>query len=92
VVRADGALGNLEPFAERGGEGVAWDSEGNVYIANGQIFVYRASGEPSGRIDIPERPTGLLFGGRDGRTLYVLSHRSLYAARMRHAGARQPGE
>jgi hypothetical protein len=59
-------------------------------VANGQVFVYRASGEPIGRIDVPERPTGLLFGGPDGRTLYVLSHRSLYAARMSHPGALSP--
>jgi sugar lactone lactonase YvrE len=87
VVREDGALDDLQPFAERGGESIAWDSEGNVYVANGQVFVYRASGEPIGRIDVPERPTGLLFGGRDGRTLYILSHRTLYAARMSQAGA-----
>ena len=90
VVGEDGALGDLQPFAERGGESVAWDSGGNVYVANGQVFVYRASGEPIGRIDVPERPTGLLFGGPDGRTLYVLSHRSLYAARTRDPGAMSP--
>ncbi len=83
VVRADGALGDLAPFAERGGESAIADSEGNVYVANGQVFVYRPSGEPIGRIDVPERPTGLLVGGRDLKTLYILSHRSLYAVRMR---------
>ena len=83
AVRADGTLGDLEPFAERGGESVAADGEGNVYFANGQVFVYRPSGEPIGRIDVPERPTGLLFGGRDGKTLFVLTHHSLYATRIR---------
>jgi sugar lactone lactonase YvrE len=90
VVKEDGALGDLQPFAERGGESVAWDSQGNVYVANGQVFVYASSGEPIGRIDVPERPTSLLFGGPDGRTLYVLTHRSLYAARMNHPGAMSP--
>jgi sugar lactone lactonase YvrE len=90
VLRVDGALGNLQPFAERGGESIAWDSQGNVYVANGQVFVYASSGEPIGRIDVPERPTSLLFGGPDGRTLYVLTHRSLYAARMNHPGAMSP--
>jgi hypothetical protein len=83
VVRDDGTLGELEPFAERGGESVVADREENVYVANGQIFVYGPSGEPIGRIGVPERPTGLLFGGRDGKTLYVLTHQSLYAARVR---------
>jgi Pectate lyase superfamily protein/SMP-30/Gluconolactonase/LRE-like region len=82
IVREDGTLGDLERFAERGGESVVADADGNVYIANGQIFVHRATGEPIGRIDVPERPTGLRFGGPDGKTLYVLTHRSLYAARI----------
>jgi sugar lactone lactonase YvrE len=78
VLRDDGTLGDLQPFAERGGESVATDRDGNVYVANGQIFVYRPTGELSGRIDLPERPTGLRFGGADGRTLFVLTHHSLY--------------
>jgi hypothetical protein len=82
VVRDDGTLADLAPFAERGGEGVVADREGNVYVANGQIFVYRSTGEPIGRIDVPERPTGLRFGP-DGRTLYVLTHRSLYGVKTR---------
>jgi len=83
VVRDDGTLGDLARFAERGGEAAVSDPDGNVYIANGQIFVYRESGELTGRIDIPERPIGLRFGGGDGNTLYVLTHRSLYAVRRR---------
>jgi SMP-30/gluconolaconase/LRE-like protein/pectate lyase-like protein len=83
VVRDDGTLGDLAPFAERGGESVTADAKGNVYVANGQIFVYRPTGELSGRIDVPERPTGLRFGGPDGRTLYVLTHHSLYAVKTR---------
>jgi hypothetical protein len=82
VVRDDGTLGELQPFAERGGESVAVGRDGNVYVANGQIFVHRPTGELSGRIDVPERPTGLRFGGPDGRTLYVLTHHSLYAVKM----------
>jgi hypothetical protein len=83
VVRDDGTLGDVESFADRGGESAVADSDGNVYIANGQVFVYRRSGEPIGRIDVPERPTGLAFGGREGKTLYVLTHHSLYAVRVR---------
>ena len=40
TVNADGTLAELKPFADRGGESVATDPEGNVYVANGQIFVY----------------------------------------------------
>ena len=82
VVRDDGTLADLAPFAERGGESVVADRDGNVYVANGQIFVYRPTGEPMGRIDVPERPTGLRFAP-DGRTLYVLTHHSLYGVKTR---------
>ncbi|MEO5822142.1 MAG: glycosyl hydrolase family 28-related protein [Vicinamibacteraceae bacterium] len=83
VVGADGTVWDTQAFAERGGESVVADRQGNVYVANGQIFVYRSTGELSGRIDVPERPTGLRFGGPDGRTLYVLTHHSLYRVQIR---------
>src|SRR5882724_2269016 len=65
TVQTDGTLGDVEPFAERGGESVAADSAGNVYVANGQIFVYNLAGKPIGRIDVPERPIQIVFGGTD---------------------------
>jgi hypothetical protein len=74
-----GALTDLKMFANRGGESVAVDSQGQVFVANGQIFKYAADGRPAGRIDLPERPLQLIFGGPDRRTLFVLTHHSLYA-------------
>ena len=82
VVREDGTLGDLKSFAERGGESVAEDSNGNVYVANGQVYVYDSSGRAIGRMDVPERPTSIVFGGADRRTLFILTHRTLYAARV----------
>ena len=55
--------------------------DGRVYVANGQVFVYDASGRALGRIDVPERPLQLLFGGVDGRTLFILTHHALYSSR-----------
>jgi hypothetical protein len=74
-----GSLINLKPFANRGGEAVVSDPDGRVYVANGQIFVYDSKGQSLGRIDVPERPIGLVFGGEDGRTLYVLSHHAIFS-------------
>ena len=76
-----GAITDLRFFAERGGESVAVDGKGRVFIANGQIFVHAADGRALGRIDVPERPLQLLFGGPDRRTLFVLTHHALYAVR-----------
>ena len=77
-----GVLVNLQPFANRGGESVAEGPDGRVYVANGQVFVYAADGSEVGRIDVPERPLQLLFGGTDGRTLFILTHHSLYATQV----------
>jgi sugar lactone lactonase YvrE len=82
-VNADGSLGNLQLFANRGGESVAADGKGNVYVANGQIFVYDRGGRQIGRIDVPERPIDIVFGGADRRTLFILAHHALFAVRVR---------
>jgi sugar lactone lactonase YvrE len=82
-VNPNGTLGDLRVFADRGGESVATDSHGNVYVANGQIFVYNPSGKQIAEIDVPERPIDLVFGGTDRRTLFILAHHRLYAVKVR---------
>ena len=74
-----GTLTDLKAFANRGGESVAVDGQGRVFVANGQIFQYGPDGKLAGRIDVPERPLQLIFGGEGKRTLFVLTHHSLYA-------------
>jgi hypothetical protein len=86
TVEPDGTLSDLRLFAERGGESVTVDDKGNVYIAAGEIFVYNPSGRLIDTIDVPERPSQLLFGGRDGRTLFVLARSSLYAVQTINKG------
>ncbi|RYE03108.1 MAG: gluconolaconase [Sphingomonadales bacterium] len=82
LLGAGGAVTDLKPFAPRGGESVAAGPDGRVYVANGQVFVYEADGREAGRIDVPERPLQLLFGGASGRTLFILTHHGLYSARL----------
>ena len=83
LVKPDGTLAELQPFAQRGGECVAADAKGNVYVANGQIYVYDAAGKQIGLIEVPERPLDLVFGGADGRTLFILTHHALFSVRVR---------
>jgi len=82
-VKTDGTLEELRPFAQRGGESVAVDEHGNVYVANGQIFVYSPDGKQIAEIDVPERPLQLVFGGPDRRTLFILAHHALFSAHVR---------
>jgi len=86
IVGDDGALSNLRLFAQRGGESVTIDEKGNVYIAAGQVFVYNPAGDLIDTIEIPERPSQLLFGGSDGHTLFILARSSLYAVQTRYRG------
>ncbi len=82
LLGAGGALTDLKTVADRGGESATVDHAGNVYVANGQVFIYGADGRQKGRIDVPERPLQLVFGGADKRTLFILTHHSLYSTRI----------
>ena len=86
TVGEDGTLTNLRPFVDRGGESVAADTEGNVYIATGEIYIYNSAGKLIGEIDVPERPSQLRFGGLDRKTLLIGARSSLYSAQLRVAG------
>jgi hypothetical protein len=86
TVTATGSIADLKLFAETGGESVVQDASGRVYVAAGQILVYSPEGKMLERIDVPERPVDLVFGGADRRTLFILTHHSLYAVRTAAAG------
>jgi sugar lactone lactonase YvrE len=82
LVGQGGAVTDLKPVADRGGESAAVDAAGNVYVAAGQVFVYGADGKQTGRIDVPDRPLQLIIGGADKRTLFILTHHALYSTRI----------
>jgi sugar lactone lactonase YvrE len=86
LVGDDGSLSDLRLFVNQGGEGVATDTEGNVYIAAGDILVYDRTGTLIETIPVPGRPTQVVFGGPDGRTLFLPARDALYAVRTRAAG------
>ena len=66
-------------FADRGGNSVVADADGNVYIAGGNIDVYDPAGKHVGTLETPERATSLAFGGPDRKTLFIGARSSLYA-------------
>ena len=82
TVDAAGTLTDVKLFAEAGGEGLAVDIQGNVYIAAGQIFVYNPAGQRIDTIEVPERPLQIVFGGSDRKTLFVAGRTSLYSVRI----------
>jgi sugar lactone lactonase YvrE len=86
IVAPDGNLTDWKPFVQQGGEGIAVDAAGNVYLADGQIYVYDSSGKQIDTLEVPERPLQLMFGGPDGRTLFIAARTSLYSVRTKVKG------
>lgn len=77
-VAQDGSLSNLKRFARVGEFGSAVDRQGHVYVADGYVYVFDQSGKQIDLIRIPERPTSLVVGGKDGNILYIAARTSLY--------------
>ncbi len=72
-----------------GGDGVAMDSKGNLYITSALgLQVFNPSGELLGIIALPEQPANVKFGGSDLKTLYVTARSSLYTVPMEVTGHR----
>jgi len=82
-VDAQGYLSNLTYFVENGEFSSVPDKNGNVYVADGQVYVFDKDGKQTGVIKIPERPSSLVFGGKDGRTLFVTGRTSLYCTDLK---------
>lgn len=81
-VSRTGELSGLSWFAQRGEFATATDKAGNVYIADGEVYVYDPSGKQTGVIKVLERPTGICFGGPEKTILYITGHHSLYAVKL----------
>jgi len=99
---ADGVPGGqrlIFDFAPgRGGDGMAVDRRGNLYVAAGiyrergphettdvppGIYVITPQGKLVGRIPIPEDVlTNVTFGGDDLQTLYITAGKTLYSIRV----------
>jgi hypothetical protein len=75
-----GHLSEPQLFAEKGEFSSATDSEGNVYIADGQVYVFDASGKEIGMIETPERPSTIVVAGN---TLFITGRNALYAVKLK---------
>jgi hypothetical protein len=78
-VNPQGYVSDLKYFAERGEFDSATDEQGNVYIADGEVYVYDSSGKQIKMIKVPERPTSIVISGK---MLYITGHNALYEARI----------
>jgi sugar lactone lactonase YvrE len=82
-VEADGRLTRLEGQPIKRGEyGLATDTKGRLYLAEGKVFVYDG-GKVVSTIDVEERPLSIAFGGENFDHLFITTNRSLYKVKIK---------
>jgi hypothetical protein len=81
-VDSHGYLSNLTCFIEKGEFSSIADNQGNVYVADGDVYIFDKDGKQTGMINIPERPSTIAFGGKDKKTLFVTGRSSFYSVNI----------
>jgi sugar lactone lactonase YvrE len=81
-VDSKGYLSDLQYFAEKGEFSSVPDNQGNVYVADGEIYTFDKNGKQKGLIHVPERPSSIVFGGKDGTSLFITGRTGLYRMDM----------
>jgi gluconolactonase len=91
-IAADGSVSNKRSFAKlegfkqndagvwaSGADGLAIDSNGNLYVASSSgVQVFDEKGASLGIIPLPKSPQNLAFAGKDGKTLYIVGRGTVY--------------
>lgn len=85
-VSADGTLSDPHLFAENGAFDCTFDTEGNVYIPADHVMVYNRDGNLIDEIEVPERPSTVMFGGKDRDILFICAGTSLYSVKLKNKG------
>ncbi|MDR3232549.1 MAG: SMP-30/gluconolactonase/LRE family protein [Planctomycetaceae bacterium] len=86
TIEPDGNLTEKTLFANTGVDGMTLDERGNVYVTEKDVVIFNGAGEKMQRIQFPEVPSNVCFGGKDKKTLYVTARKGLYSIRMNVAG------
>jgi gluconolactonase len=81
-IQSDGSLGNRQVAAPQGSDGMTLDEHENLYLTSAGVDIYSPSGEHIVSIDIPERPTNVVFGGADRQTLFITARTGVYSLKM----------
>jgi sugar lactone lactonase YvrE len=83
AVDTKGYVSDLHYFAEKGEFNSIPDDNGNVYIADGEIYVFNKEEKQTGIIHVPERPSSIVFGGKDKKTLFITGRSALYRTKIK---------
>ncbi len=85
-INADGTLSNKTLFAPEGSDGMTIDKHGNIYLTNSCVSVYNSKGESIARIEVPEQPSNVCFGGKKRNVLFITARTSVYTLKMKVSG------
>jgi len=85
-IQSDGSLINKTFFAPIGSDGMTIDNKGNVYLTSDKVWIYSPGGELICKIDVPERPSNVCFGGKKHNILFITARTSVYTIKMNVKG------
>jgi len=85
-IQPDGTLTNKTFFAPEGSDGMTIDQQGNVYLTNKVVSVFNSKGENIARIEVPEQPSNVCFGGKKRNILFITARTSVYTLKMNTKG------
>lgn len=77
-----GGLSKSSAFVKRGEYSNGCGPQGNLYLAEGQIFVFDKEGHEINRIKLDERVHSMAWGGKDKKELFVTTSTSLYRIKL----------
>ncbi len=87
-ISKDGQIGKKLFVIPEGSDGMAMDKEGNLYATHEGVNIYNPDGKKIGRIEVPEGPANVCFGGDDYKTLFITARTSLYSVQTLVPGAK----
>lgn len=85
-IQPDGSLTNKTFFAPEGSDGMTIDNLGNIYLTSQTVSVYNPQGENIARIEVPEQPSNVCFGGKKRNILFITARTSVYTLKMKVKG------
>jgi gluconolactonase len=85
-IQSDGTLSNKTFFAPEGSDGMTIDNRGNVYLTNKVVSVFNPEGKNIARIEVPEQPSNVCFGGKKRDILFITARTSVYILKMNVKG------
>ncbi len=87
AIQSDGTLSDRAEFVRGRADGLTLDERGNLYLTHEGVDVVAPDGTLLGRIEVPEHPANVTFGGPANDELFITARTGLYRVRMAVKGA-----